>query len=81
MEKLLEYFNAERGRRIALAKHLKTSPANVSMWKEVPPHRVRAIAEFTGIPPEHLRPDLAEIFSGTVVPNGRTAADAPGARA
>lgn len=62
MNKLLEYFDAERGRRMALAIHLEISPSAISMWTQVPTERVKEVAKFTGISPRDLRPDLADIF-------------------
>ena len=58
MEKLLEYLNTERGRRLALARELEISPSAISMWEKVPAERLGAIARFTGIAPEELRPDI-----------------------
>lgn len=58
MEKLLEYLNAERGRRITLAAALKIAPSAISQWSEVPMGRVVAIEAATGIPRAELRPDL-----------------------
>lgn len=75
METLLQFLNAERGRRIALSAHLKLSPAAVSSWREVPARHVRAVSQFSGIPPEVLRPDLADIF-GVVDTSGRVAMEA-----
>lgn len=60
MEKLLEYLNAERGRRISLAAALDCSPSAISMWKKVPAERVGQVSRATGIPPQELRPDLFE---------------------
>jgi len=62
MEKLLEFLNAERGRRLALSVHLNLSPAAISSWREIPSRHVSAVSKFSGIPPEDLRPDLADIF-------------------
>lgn len=58
MEKLLEYLNAERGRRVALASALGCKPSAISMWKQVPLERVRDVSRVTGISPEELRPDF-----------------------
>lgn len=65
MDKLREYLNGERGRRSALAARLKISPSAISMWDQVPTDRVSAVAGFTGIPAEELRPDLAALFAPT----------------
>jgi DNA-binding transcriptional regulator YdaS (Cro superfamily) len=58
MEKLLEYLNAERGRRQALAAALECSPSAISMWKQVPAERIGVVSRATGIPPHDLRPDI-----------------------
>lgn len=58
MEKLLEYLNAERGRRLKLAESLKIFPSAISQWDKVPAERVRDVSRFTGIPAEELRPDI-----------------------
>jgi len=63
MNKLLEYLDAERGRRRALAIALGCSPSAISMWKEVPSDRLGEIARLTGIPAAELRPDLASLFA------------------
>lgn len=47
-----------RGQQIRLAKHLGLYPSTVSQWQSVPAEHVRAVAEFTGIEPAKLRPDL-----------------------
>lgn len=58
MKKLLEYLNAERGRRITLADALKINPSAISQWKEVPAERMGDVSRITGIPLEELRPDI-----------------------
>lgn len=58
METLIAYFKANRGQQIRLAKHLGLYPSTVSQWQSVPAEHVRAVAEFTGIEPSKLRPDL-----------------------
>lgn len=58
MEKLVEYLNAERGRRKALATHLGCSPSAISMWDRVPAERLKDVSQFTGLPMRELRPDL-----------------------
>jgi DNA-binding transcriptional regulator YdaS (Cro superfamily) len=65
MNKLREYLNGERGRKSALAARLQISPSAISMWDQVPTDRVSAVAAFTGIPAEDLRPDLAALFAPT----------------
>jgi len=58
MERLINWFNAERGRRSRMTEMLKLSPGAISQWKRVPRWHVRAISEITGIPMYALRPDL-----------------------
>lgn len=58
MQKLLEYLNTERGRRISLAAELNIAPSAISQWREVPLSRVLAIEKATGIPRAELRPDV-----------------------
>jgi DNA-binding transcriptional regulator YdaS (Cro superfamily) len=58
MEKLLEYFNAERGRMKSLADALGITPGAVSQWRNVPPNQLARIEAVTGIPRQQLRPDL-----------------------
>ena len=60
MEQLVAYLKSNRGQQIALAKHLGLYPSTVSQWKQVPAEHVRRVAEFTGIPPTVLRPDVFE---------------------
>jgi DNA-binding transcriptional regulator YdaS (Cro superfamily) len=57
MEKLIEYFKANRGMQLKLAKHLGLQPSTVSQWKSVPVDHLPEVAEFTGIPREELLPD------------------------
>lgn len=58
MEKLIEYLNAARGRRKALAQQIGCSPSAISMWERVPAERVRDVSEATGLSMTVLRPDL-----------------------
>lgn len=58
MEKLLEYLNAERGRRLKLAAALGIFPSAISQWKIVPAERLGDISRATGIAVEQLRPDI-----------------------
>jgi DNA-binding transcriptional regulator YdaS (Cro superfamily) len=58
MEKLRALFKANRGMAVKLARHLGLSPSTVSQWQNVPPEHVRKIADFTGLTPSDLRPDL-----------------------
>lgn len=58
MEKLIAWFEEQRGRRLALAQHLAMAPSAVSQWRRVPAERVQAVEKYTGIPRCDLRPDL-----------------------
>ena len=60
MEHLIAYFKANRGQQKRLASELGLYPSTVSQWKAVPAEHVRRVAEFTGITPALLRPDLFE---------------------
>ncbi len=60
MDKLNDYFKAERGRMIRLAEALDISPGAVSNWDRVPADRVVDIERITGISRADLRPDLYE---------------------
>jgi DNA-binding transcriptional regulator YdaS (Cro superfamily) len=57
MEKLVEYFKANRGAQIRLAERLCLRPSTVSQWKSVPVEYLPEVSEFTGIPREQLVPD------------------------
>jgi len=57
MEKLNEYFKANRGMQIRLAKHLGLQPSTVSQWESVPVKYLPEVSEFTGIAREELVPD------------------------
>jgi len=55
----------DRGIRfIDLATGLGVDKATVTRWGqgEIPVERVRQVSDFTGIPAQVLRPDLASIF-------------------
>lgn len=58
MDELLEYFNAEHGRRIKLALALGITPGAVSQWDRVPIERVAEVERVTGISKYKLRPDI-----------------------
>lgn len=58
MEKLLEYLNSERGRRVTLAAALEINPSAISQWKDVPAERVLDVENITGISRHDLRPDV-----------------------
>jgi len=57
MEKLIEYFKANRGTQIRLARRLGLQPSTVSQWKSVPVEHLPEVSDFTGIPREDLVPD------------------------
>lgn len=57
MEKLNEFFKANRGMQIKLAAHLGLQASTVSQWKSVPVQYLPEVADFTGIPREELVPD------------------------
>lgn len=44
------WLNADRGRLTAMAKHFGLTQSAVSQWrtKGVPPHRMKAVRDFTG---------------------------------
>lgn len=58
MRRLREYFDEERGRRVALAAALAINPGAISQWDRVPAERVLDVERVTGIPRHELRPDL-----------------------
>jgi DNA-binding transcriptional regulator YdaS (Cro superfamily) len=57
MDKLIEYFKANRGMQIKLARHLNLQPSTVSQWQAVPVQYLPEVSAFTGIPREDLVPD------------------------
>lgn len=57
MEKLIEFFKANRGSQLRLARHLGLQPSTVSQWKSVPVDHLPEVESFTGIPREELLPD------------------------
>jgi DNA-binding transcriptional regulator YdaS (Cro superfamily) len=57
MEKLNEYFKANRGTQIRLARYLGLQPSTVSQWKTVPVKYLPEVSGFTGIPREELVSD------------------------
>jgi DNA-binding transcriptional regulator YdaS (Cro superfamily) len=57
MEKLIEYFKANRGKQIRLAEYLGLQPSTVSQWKSVPVEHLADVEAFTGIPREELLPE------------------------
>jgi len=63
MEKLTEYFKANRGAQVRLAAELGLYPSTVSQWHNVPIDHLVKVSAFTGIPTRELRPDLASILS------------------
>lgn len=58
MEKLREFLNQQRGRRVWLAATLGVSPSAISMWTNVPSGRVLEIERLTGVSRHDLRPDI-----------------------
>lgn len=62
MEKLLNWLDAERGRRARLAETLGVLPGAISQWTQVPHDRVLEVERITGISRHELRPDLSRIF-------------------
>ena len=67
MEHLIAYFKANRGQQKRLADELGLYPSTVSQWKDIPAEHVRKVADFTGIAPVLLRPDLFEGMESTSV--------------
>ena len=62
MDKLSQWLDEERGRRAKLAAALGITHGAISQWDRVPMDRVIAVSRVTGIAPDDLRPDLADIF-------------------
>jgi len=58
MEKLADYFKANRGAQKELATSLGLRPPTVCKWKRVPLTRLAEVEKFTGIPRSQLRPDV-----------------------
>jgi DNA-binding transcriptional regulator YdaS (Cro superfamily) len=58
MDILRAHLKAERGRLSRLAEAIQLSPATIHGWHQVPAEHVNAVAKFTGIPREQLRPDI-----------------------
>lgn len=61
MEKLIEYFKANRGTQLRLAQHLGLRPSTVSQWKSVPVEHLADVEAFTGISREELLPDAFRV--------------------
>jgi DNA-binding transcriptional regulator YdaS (Cro superfamily) len=57
MEKLTEFFKANRGKQKLLAERLGLQPSTVSQWRSVPVEYLPEVADFTGIPRDELCPD------------------------
>jgi len=57
MEKLIEFFKANRGMQKRLADHLGLQPSTVSQWRSVPVEHLAEVEDFTGIPREQLLPE------------------------
>jgi len=62
----IEHVLSAAGGAPALAAALGIHRTAVLRWKRVPAARVLDVSRITNIPPEKLRPDLAEIFSAGV---------------
>lgn len=62
----IEHVLSAAGGAPALAAALGIHRTAVLRWKRVPAARVLDVSRITSIPPEKLRPDLAEIFSSGV---------------
>lgn len=63
MDKLTEYFEAKRGRKVRLARSLGLTPGAVSQWEQVPADKAVDVSRLTGIPVEELRPDVFRVSS------------------
>lgn len=57
MDKLLEYFKANRGAQSRLAERLGLYASTISQWRSVPIEHLAEVSDFTGIPREELCPD------------------------
>jgi len=57
MEKLIEYFKANRGKQKLLAERLGLQPSTVSQWRSIPVEYLPEVADFTGLKREDLCPD------------------------
>lgn len=57
MDKLNEFFKANRGMQTKLAELLGLRPSTISQWKSVPVEYLPEVSEFTGISREELLPD------------------------
>ncbi len=49
------------GGKTALAKHLGITKQAISQWSQVPPERVLAVEDATGVPCHEMRPDIYRI--------------------
>jgi DNA-binding transcriptional regulator YdaS (Cro superfamily) len=58
MDKLLEWLDAERGRRIKLAAALSIVPHALSQWQRIPVEHVLKIERYTGVSRHDMRPDI-----------------------
>jgi DNA-binding transcriptional regulator YdaS (Cro superfamily) len=61
MEKLREFFKANRGMQSKLAELLNLQPSTISQWKSVPVEHLPEVEAFTGIPREELLPDAFRV--------------------
>jgi len=60
MSALRKYLDEKHGRGKDLAKAMGVTPGAIVQWadNQVPAERIFKVAKLTGIPIEHLRPDL-----------------------
>ena len=49
------------GGKAALAKHLGITKQAVGQWEQVPPDRVLAVEDATGVPCYEMRPDIYRV--------------------
>lgn len=52
---------SQRGLMTRIAETLGIQRGAVAMWKRVPQNRIAEVSRITGMTPEELRPDLAEL--------------------
>jgi len=58
MEHLKTWIAGERGRLTRLAEACGITHSAIYQWENVPAEHVRKVADFTGLDPVTLRPDL-----------------------
>ncbi|MCA1490118.1 helix-turn-helix domain-containing protein [Ensifer sp. NBAIM29] len=57
MQRLRNYFKANRGAQSRLAEHLGLWPSTISQWKQVPVEHLAEVSAFTGISRSQLLPE------------------------